>query len=348
MTVLNLLTFMEGLALFLYGIHLLSEGLEKLAGGRVKAVLYKITSHPWKGMLLGIGVTAMIQSSSAVTVMTVGFVDAGMIGLNQAAGIIMGANIGTTVTSWILSLAGDKGGNHFLLFLKPQYFVPVLAMAGVVFLMFCKKRRKKDVGGILLGFSILMFGMEVMSGALEPLRELPQFTRWFLAFRNPFLGMCAGALLTALIQSSSASVGILQALCAAGTIPYYAVLPVIMGQNIGTCITAVLSSIGTGKNARRTAFIHLYFNVIGTAFFMLSFYAINNFISFPFLQYNATAAGIALIHSGFNIFAAMVLFPFSRQLILLACISVPGQKRNVYHSIKSKLRFFWRIGKRKA
>lgn len=338
MTVLHLLTFIEGLALFLYGMHLLSEGLGRLAGGRLEKILYKVTSHPWKGMLLGMGVTAMIQSSSAVTVMTVGFVDAGMIGLKQAVGIIMGANIGTTITSWILSLTGIKGGNIFLLFLKPRYFAPILAMVGVVLLMFCKKGRKKDGGSILVGFSILMFGMEMMSGALEPLRELPQFTKWFLAFRNPFLGMCAGALLTAIIQSSSASVGILQALCAAGTIPYSAVLPVVMGQNIGTCITAVLSSVGTGKNARRTAFIHLYFNLIGTAIFMFGFYCINYFLPFAFLQYDATAAGIAFLHSGFNIFAAIVLFPFSRQLISLAYSTVPDQKRNLYN-VKLKLRF---------
>lgn len=346
MDILNLLTLVGGLALFLYGMHILGEGLSKLSGGRMEAVLSKMTDNPLKGVLLGAGITAIIQSSSATTVMVVGLVNSGIMQLKQAVGIIMGANIGTTITSWILSLSGIKGSNLFITLLKPKAFSPVLAMTGVIFLMFCKSERKKDAGGILLGFAVLMSGMDTMSSAVEPLKDIPEFTRLFLTFSNPVLGMLAGTLLTAIVQSSSASVGILQALCAAGTIPYSAVFPIILGQNIGTCITALLSSIGANTNARRAAFIHLYFNLIGTAVFMALFYSINCFYSFPFLTRMVTPAGIAVIHSCFNIFATIILFPFSDKLVRLACISVSEKDTSAQPELPARLSALSNMDKR--
>ena len=325
MNILNMFTMIGGLALFLYGMHILGEGLSKLSGGRMESLLSKMTSSPFKGVLLGAGTTAVIQSSSATTVMTVGFVNSGIMQLKQAVGIIMGANIGTTITSWLLSLSGIKSDNVFVMLFKPEAFSPILAMIGVIFLMFDKSERKKDVGGILLGFAILMFGMETMSSAVEPLRDIPQFTRLFVAFSHPIVGILVGTVLTAVIQSSSASVGILQALCVTGSIPYSAVVPIILGQNIGTCITALLSSIGAKANAKRVAFIHLYFNLIGTVVFMVGFYALHYFFLFDFLKEVATPTGIAVFHSCFNIFSAAILFPFSNQLVTLASISVPGK-----------------------
>ena len=288
MDLLSIFTMIGGLALFLYGMHILGEGLAKVSGGRMEAILSKMTDSPLKGVLLGAGATAVIQSSSATTVMVVGFVNSGIMQLRQAVGIIMGANIGTTITSWILSLSGIESSNLFVKLLKPEAFSPILAMVGVILLMFCKSERKKDVGTILLGFAILMFGMDTMSSAVEPLRNIPAFTNLFVAFSNPIVGMIAGTILTAIIQSSSASVGILQALCITGAIPYSAVLPIIAGQNIGTCITALLSSIGASINAKRAAFIHLYFNVIGTAVFMIGFYIIHYISPFVFVEQTAT------------------------------------------------------------
>ena len=278
-------------------------------------------------LLLGASVTAVIQSSSATTVMVVGFVNSGIMKLTQAVGIIMGANIGTTITSWILSLTGISSGNVFIKLLKPSSFSPVLAAIGIICMMTGKDgSRKKTIGSILLGFAVLMFGMETMSGAVSPLKDNSTFTGMLTAFSNPVLGMAAGAVLTAIIQSSSASVGILQALCMSGAVTYGTALPIIMGQNIGTCVTALISSVGASKNAKRAAFIHLYFNLIGTVCFMSVFYLINRFLDFPFLSDTAGAAGIAAIHSLFNIGCAIVLFPFADRLVDLATFTVQNAK----------------------
>ena len=316
------LTLLGGLALFLYGMELMGDGLKKTSGGRLEHILETLTSSKLKGVLLGMGVTAVIQSSSATTVMVVGFVNSGIMKLSQAVGVIMGANIGTTATSWILSLAGIHGNSFFVNMLKPSSFSPVLAFIAIVFMMFSKKEKKKDVALILMGFAILMFGMETMSGAVAPLADDPKFTSILLMFSNPVLGLLAGAVLTAVIQSSSASVGILQALSATGVMPFGAALPIIMGQNIGTCVTALLSSIGTSKNAKRAAFVHFYFNLIGTIVFLILFYSINAFVHFSFMGQAANAVGIAIIHSCFNIFATCLFFPFSDLLVKLACLTV--------------------------
>jgi phosphate:Na+ symporter len=322
MSIFNVLSLLGGLALFLYGMNVMGDGLEKTAGGRLEKILEKLTSNSLKGVLLGAAVTAVIQSSSATTVMVVGFVNSGIMKLSQAAPIIMGANIGTTITSWLLSLTGIESSNTFVKLLKPSSFAPVLAVIGVIFIMFTKSERKRDVGTILLGFAVLMTGMETMSKAVSPLADVPEFTRILLMFSNPVLGMLAGAVLTAIIQSSSASVGILQALCVTGTVPVSVAVPIIMGQNIGTCVTALLSSIGAKKNAKRAAFIHLYFNVIGTLVFMIIFYSLDAFFNFSFLDTTANAAYIAVIHTLFNISATLVLLPFSRGLEKLAVLTI--------------------------
>ena len=323
MDIFGVLTLFGGLALFLYGMDTMGQGLEKVSGGRLEKILEKLTSNPIKAVLLGAGVTAVIQSSSATTVMVVGFVNSGIMKLSQAVGVIMGANIGTTVTSWILSLTGIESSNFFIQLLKPSSFSPILAVIGIIFMMFSKKERKKDMGTIMIGFAVLMFGMETMSDAVKPLADVPEFTGILTMFSNPILGLIAGAVLTAIIQSSSASVGILQALCATGAVSYGTALPIIMGQNIGTCVTALLSSIGANKNARRAALVHLYFNLIGTAIFMVVFYAINAFVHFAFLADAATPVGIAVIHSCFNVAATIVLLPFSEGLVTLACMTIP-------------------------
>lgn len=346
MNIFHVISMVGGLALFLYGMQMLGEGLAKLSGGKMEAILSRMTNHPLKGVLLGAGTTAVIQSSSATTVMVVGFVNSGMLQLKQAVGIIMGANIGTTITSWILSLSGIKSSNLFLTMLKPEFFSPVLALIGIIFYLFCKTERKRDIGGILIGFAILMYGMNNMSAAVEPLKDVPAFTKLFLTFSNPVMGILAGAVLTAIIQSSSASVGILQALCATGAIPYSAVLPIIMGQNIGTCITAILSSIGASTNAKRAACIHLYFNMIGTIVFMALFYAAHMFYPFPFLEQIATPAGIAVIHSCFNVFATLILLPFSYKLVTLASLSVPEKKTEEKAVLPEKLEALSNMDKR--
>ncbi len=312
--------------MFLYGMHLLGEGLEKMSGGRLERILEKLTSNPIKGVLLGALVTAVIQSSSATTVMVVGFVNSGIMKLGQAVSIIMGANIGTTITSWILSLSSIEGDSIFLQLLKPTNFTTVLALLGVIFILFTKSEKKKNVGMILVGFAVLMVGMDNMSAAVKPLRDVPEFTNILLMFSNPILGMIAGAVLTAIIQSSSASVGILQALCVTGQVPFATALPIIMGQNIGTCVTALISSIGAQTNAKRAALVHLYFNVIGTVVFMLGFYGVNAVVDFAFLDMPADAAGIATIHTIFNIAATLLLLPFSRLLEKLACLTVKDVK----------------------
>ena len=323
----GVLTMLGGLALFLYGMETMGKGLEKLSGGRLERILEKLTSNPIKAVLLGAGVTAVIQSSSATTVMVVGFVNSGIMKLTQAVGIIMGANIGTTVTSWLLSLTGIESGNFFVRLLKPTSFSPALALIGVCLIMFSKKEKKKDAGTIMIGFAILMTGMETMSGAVKPLANVPEFTGILTMFSNPVLGMIAGAVLTAIIQSSSASVGILQALCATGAVNFGTALPIIMGQNIGTCVTAMLSGIGASKNARRAALVHLYFNIIGTVIFMIVFYTINAVVHFSFLDTAANAMGIAVIHSSFNIAATILLLPFGNGLVKLACLTIPDEQK---------------------
>ena len=326
MDIFNVLSLLGGLAMFLYGMNVMGDGLAKTAGGKLEKILEKLTSTPIKGVLLGAAVTGVIQSSSATTVMVVGLVNSGIMKLRQAVGIIMGANIGTTVTSWILSLTGIQSDNIFINMLKPSSFSPILAVIGIIFLMFTKSEKKHDIGGILLGFTVLMFGMEMMSGAVAPLKDVPEFTNILTMFSNPFLGMLVGMLITAIIQSSSASVGILQALCATGAVSFGTAIPIIMGQNIGTCVTALISCIGTKKNAKRASMIHLYFNMIGTVIFMVIFYSLNMFVHFEFLSTPANAAGIAVIHSLFNIGCVIILFPFSNLLVKLATLSIPDGK----------------------
>ncbi len=317
------LTMIGGLALFLYGMSTMGDGLVMLSGGKLEQILEKLTQKKIMALLLGALVTAVIQSSSATTVMVVGFVNSGIMKLSQAVGIIMGANIGTTITSWILSLTGISSGNFFIRLFKPSTFTPVLAAVGIILSMTGKDgSKKKTAGGILLGFAVLMFGMETMSDAVSPLKDNPVFTGMLTLFSAPVLGMAAGAVLTAVIQSSSASVGILQALCISGAVTYGTAIPIIMGQNIGTCVTALISSVGASKNAKRAAFIHLYFNLIGTLIFMIIFYTVNRFVHFSFMTESASAAGIAVIHSLFNIGCAVVLFPFSDLLVKLSEMTV--------------------------
>ena len=305
--------------MFLYGMQVMGDGLAKVSGGKLEQILENLTSSKWKAVLLGMCVTAVIQSSSATTVMVVGFVNSGIMKLTQAVGIIMGANIGTTVTSWILSLTGIEGNNLLVTLLKPTSFTPILAIIGIFLIMASKQEKRKDIGAIMIGFAILMFGMETMSAAVKPLADVPQFTHILTMFSNPILGMLAGAILTAVIQSSSASVGILQALCLTGSVPYATAIPIIMGQNIGTCVTALLSSIGAGKNAKRAALVHLYFNVIGTAVFMIVFYSLYAFIDFPFMHDAAGVAGIAVIHRyAFTYHKKLLIFDYAL-LIFMNC-----------------------------
>ncbi len=322
MDIFNVLDMIGGLALFLFGMNAMGDGLAKISGGKLERILETLTKKRGMAVLLGAAVTAVIQSSSATTVMVVGFVNSGIMKLNQAIGIIMGANIGTTITSWILSLSGIESGNLFVKLLKPSSFSPVLAIIGIVLIMFSKKDKKKDVGSILVGFAILMFGMDAMSAAVKGLQDVPAFTSLFTMFTNPILGMIAGAVLTAIIQSSSASVGILQALCATGSVSIGAALPIIMGQNIGTCITALISAIGANKNAKRAALVHFYFNLIGTTLFMIVFYSINAFVHFEILNEAADALSIAVIHTTFNVLATMVLIPFADLLGKLATLTI--------------------------
>lgn len=322
MDIFGVLSLIGGLAIFLYGMDLLGEGLTGASGGKLEKILEKLTSNPLKAVLLGAGVTAVIQSSSATTVMVVGFVNSGIMKLSQAVGVIMGANIGTTITSWILSLTGIESSNIFISLLKPTSFSPVLAAVGIVFLMFLKKESLKNPGKIMIGFALLMYGMDAMSSSVAPLAEVPQFASILTAFSNPVLGMLAGMLFTAIIQSSSASVGILQALCSTGILSYATALPIIMGQNIGTCVTALLSSIGATKNGKRAAIIHLYFNVIGTVTFMIVFYALNAVIHFSFLNLTAQEFGIAVIHTTFNIITTAYLLPLRKVLEKLAYATI--------------------------
>lgn len=318
----DFLTMVGGVALFLYGMNMLGDGLSQASGGRMEKILERLTNNSLKAVLVGAGVTAVIQSSSATTVMVVGFVNSGIMKLQQAVGIIMGANIGTTITSWILGMSGIDSSSFVIRLLKPTSFSPILAVIGIAIMMFAKKDKQKNAATIMIGFAILMFGMDTMSGAVEGLADVPEFTNILLKFSNPVLGMIAGLVLTAVIQSSSASVGILQALCITGAVGYGSALPIIMGQNIGTCVTAMISSVGANKNAKRAALVHLYFNVIGTILFMVVFYTINAFMPFAFLEEAATPFGIAMIHSIFNVVATVCLLPFSRGLVKLACMTI--------------------------
>ena len=326
MDIFNVLNMLGGLALFLYGMNAMGDGLAKVSGGRLESVLEKLTKKRIMAVLLGAAVTAVIQSSSATTVMVVGFVNSGIMKLNQAIGIIMGANIGTTITSWILALTGIQSDNIFVSLLKPSSFSPILAVIGAAFILFSKKDRKKDIGTIMVGFAILMFGMETMSAAVKPLANVPQFTNMFTMFTNPVLGMIVGAVLTAVIQSSSASVGILQALCATGGVTMASAIPIIMGQNIGTCVTSLISAAGANKNAKRAALVHFYFNLIGTIIFMVVFYTLNAFLHFEILNMTANAWLIALVHSCFNIAATIIFMPFGDLLAKLACLTIRDKK----------------------
>ena len=321
--IFNVLTMIGGLAMFLYGMDAMGDGLSKLSGGKLESILEKLTSNRLMAVLLGAGVTAVIQSSSATTVMVVGFVNSGIMKLSQAVGIIMGANIGTTMTSWLLSLVEVEGSSFIMKMLKPTSFSPILAIIGMVMIMTAKDtNKKKDIGNILVGFAILMFGMDTMSGAVKPLANVPEFTSILTMFTNPILGVIAGAVLTAIIQSSSASVGILQALCATGAVNFGSALPIIMGQNIGTCITAIMSAFGASKNAKRASMIHLYFNLIGTVVFLVVFYVVNSFVRFEFLNGTASATGIAVVHSVFNIVCTVCWFPFANALVKLAELTI--------------------------
>lgn len=322
MDIFDILNMLGGLSLFLFGMHTLSIALEKLAGGKLEKLLEKITSSPIKGVALGAGITALIQSSAATTVMMVGFVNSGLMKLSQAIGVIMGANIGTTATSWLLSLSAVDGSGILTIF-KPTTFTPVLALIGIILLMFTKTDRKKTVGAILVGFATLMFGMNMMGDAAEGLKDVPEFTNFMTMFRNPVLGVLAGALLTAILQSSSVSIGILQSVSnATGQIHYDMALPIILGQNIGSCVTALISSIGANKSAKRVAIVHLYFNIIGTVVFLCLFYLLNAFIDMPFMQQSLDSVGIAVIHTSFNVLATAMFLPFTKQLEKLACLTI--------------------------
>ena len=324
MDIFGVLSMVGGLALFLYGMSVMGNGLEKMSGGKLERILESLTSNPLKAVLLGAGVTAVIQSSSATTVMVVGFVNSGIMKFSQAIGIIMGANIGTTITSWMLSLTTlDAGGSFLLKMMKPSSFAPILALIGILLYMSAKTDKKRVVGEILLGFAILMSGMETMSAAVKPLKDVPEFTSILTMFDNPIMGILAGAVLTAIIQSSSASVGILQALSVTGAFTYGSVVPIILGQNIGTCITAIISSLGANKDGKRTACVHLSFNILGSALFMLVFYLGNVIFKFPFMNEAVDGANIALIHTIFNVFATVVLFPFVKALEKIAYLIIP-------------------------
>ncbi len=326
MDIFSVFTLLGGLALFLYGMNVMGAGLDKVAGGRLERILEKLTSNPIKSVFLGALVTAVIQSSSATTVMVVGFVNSGIMKLSNAVGIIMGANLGTTATAWILSLSGLEGDSFFVKIFKPSSFSPILAFIGIILFMVSKRDRKKDIGIILIGFAILMTGMESMSGAVKPLADVPGFRNILVMFSNPLLGVLTGAVLTAIIQSSSASVGILQAISITGGLTYSAAIPIIMGQNIGTCITAILSGIGASKNARRASLVHLYFNLIGTIAFLAVFYTIQYTIGFPFINDSVDAVSIAIVHTLFNLFSTAVLLPFSKGLEKLACLTIKDKE----------------------
>ena len=327
MTVTDIVALAGGLALLLYGMNIMGTGLEKMSGSHLERVLERLTSNRFLGFLLGIGVTAIIQSSSATTVMVVGFVNSGIMKLSQSVGVIMGANIGTTVTAWILSLTGIQGDSLALSLLKPDSLAPICAFAGIILFLFIKRRKSNDLGSVLLGFALLLFGMTMMSSAVEPLQNEPWFAKMFTLFTNPFLGVLVGAVLTAIIQSSSASVGVLQAMSASGLIRFSAVIPIICGQNIGTCVTALLSSVGTSKNARRAALVHLSFNVIGASVWLAVFCLIRALFAPVLLTQSADYMGIAVFHSVFNILCTALMLPMSGLLEKMVCRLIPDSKQ---------------------
>lgn len=328
MNIFSVFTLFGGLAFFLYGMNIMSNGLEKMTGGKLERTLKKMTKSPLRSLLLGAGITIAIQSSSAMTVMLVGFVNSGIMELGQTIGIIMGSNIGTTLTAWILSLAGVQSDNLIIQLLNPEAFSPIVALIGIILMMVSKSTKKKDIGNIMLGFSILMFGMNLMSDAVSPLADMPEFSKILVAFTNPLLGVAAGAIFTGIIQSSAASVGILQALSLTGSITYGMAMPIIMGQNIGTCVTAVLSSIGVNKNAKRVAGVHIYFNLIGTIICLSVFYLVNAFVQFSFTNDAITPVGVAAVHSIFNIVTTVILLPFTKQLEKLAKFTIKDKDEN--------------------
>ncbi len=321
-----IVSILGGLALFLYGMNVMSSGLEKLAGGKIEGILEKLTSNRFKGLLLGVIVTALIQSSSAMTVMLVGLVNSGVMQLSQAVSVTMGSNIGTTVTSWVLSLTGIEGDSFFLTLLKPTTFSPILAFIGILMIMVSKKPKQKDTGTIFVGFAVLMYGMSFVSGAVEPLAELEGFTSILTAFSNPILGVLAGAIFTAVIQSSSASVGVLQALSMTGKITYASAIPIIMGQNIGTCITAIISSIGANKNARRVAVVHLLFNLTGTIILLAIWSIVRGYVLEEFAMATVEPFSIAIMHSIFNVATTVLLFPFAKLLEKGACMIIKDSR----------------------
>jgi phosphate:Na+ symporter len=337
MDIFDFLKLLWGLSLFLFGMNVMGSSLERRAGGKLRLLLSKLTTSRIAGLLTGVIITAVIQSSSATTVMVVGFVNSGLMTLKQAINVIMGANVGTTITAWILSLSGIDSGNIFVKLLKPSSFTPILAVIGITFYMFSKKPGRRDTGAILLGFSTLMFGMETMSGAVSGLRNVPSFQRLFIAFKNPILGVVAGAFLTAVIQSSSASVGILQALAVTGQVSYGAAIPIIMGQNIGTCVTAMLSSVGAGKNAKRAAMVHLAFNVIGMAVWLSVFSLIKLTLNPSQLNEPATLLGIAVAHTVFNLLCTILIFPLSGLLEKLVDLIIPGEDREEHPELDERL-----------
>jgi len=323
--ILKIISLLGGLALFLFGMDVMGKSLERLAGGRLQTVLAKMSSNVFKGFFLGMAVTAIIQSSSATTVMVVGFVNSGIMTLKQAIGVIMGSNVGTTVTAWLLSLTALEGESFIVQLFKPSTLAPLLGTVGISFHMFSKSTAKQNVGSILLGFMALMTGMSLMSDAMEFLKTEAWFAKLMISFSNPFLGILAGAVLTGIIQSSSASVGILQSLCVTGAVSFGTAIPIILGQNIGTCVTAMLSTVGANRNARRTGLVHLYFNLVGVAIFVVVFYGIGAIFPWAFLKEQAGAMDIALIHTGFNLAATLILLPMSRLLEKLAYLTIPAE-----------------------
>jgi len=338
MNIFHVITLCGGLAFFLYGMNVLSSGLERLSGGKLEGILKKATSNPFKALILGMGVTATIQSSSAVTVMLVGLVNSGIMDLSQTVGVIMGSNIGTTMTAWILTTIGIESGNIFVSLLKPENFSPIIALIGIAMIMMSKKPSRKNIGSIFVGFAVLMYGMELMKDAVSPLADSPEFANVLTYFNNPVLGVIVGAVFTAIIQSSSASVGILQTLSLTGGISFGMAIPIIMGQNIGTCISALLSSIGTNRNAKRVSVVHISFNIIGTVVCMVLFYGFNAIIDFPFIDDAVNPVTIAVCHTIFNAFTTFILIPFSKQLVKIAEVVIKTKdKKEVYEFIDERL-----------
>ena len=326
MHIFSICTLCGGLAFFLFGMHVMSQSLEKIAGGKLEATLKKMTSNPFKSLALGAGITIAVQSSSAMTVMLVGLVNSGIMQLEQTVGVIMGSNIGTTLTAWLLSTAGIKSDNVFISMLKPENFAPLIALIGIIMIMMSKRKKRQDIGTIMVGFAVLMFGMELMKNAVSPLAEMEGFSKLLVAFKNPLLSVLFGAVFTGVIQSSAASVGVLQALSLTGTISYRMAIPIIMGQNIGTCVTALISSIGVNKNAKRVTVVHMSFNIIGTVVCLAAFYGLDALIHFSFVDKSIGAVEIAAVHSIFNIVTTLILLPFSPQLVKLAKTIIPDSK----------------------